>query len=137
MGAPKAKGRSFIDLLGCSSSREMDAVLRSGVPVSAVDELASWGVDAVGIGVLSARTLHVRRVGPGQLTLEEGDRLYRVGKLVLLATDLFDSKERANRWLCTSLSVLGGLTPLEAAMTTPGYLSVEELLVQFQVSLCA
>lgn len=128
---------NFIELLVCLSNREMDRFVRSGVPVAAIDDLSSFGIDAVAVGALSARALRNRRAGTGRLTLEEGDRLYRLGKLVLLATDLFGSRERASRWLCASLRVLGGLTPLEAAMTTPGYLEVEELLLQFRMSLCA
>ena len=78
--------------------------------------------------IINARTLRHRRTKGERLSPEEGDRLYRVSKLVVLAEQLFGDKDKAAHWLNKAQKAFGGLTALEAAATTPGYVAAEETL---------
>jgi len=103
-------------------------LIRSGVTLAAIDNLARLGIDAVNIGIIKARTLRHRRINGKSLSPEEGDRLYRVSKLVVLGIAVFGNKDKAAHWLNKPHKAFGSLTALEAAATTPGYVAVEELL---------
>lgn len=105
-----------------------DELIREGVPLEALDRLAELGVDVVDLGIIKPRTLTHRRSRGQALSTEEGDRLYRAGKILLLAEDVFGSREKAAKWLQKPRKALGGISALEAIVTTPGYEAAEEQL---------
>lgn len=121
-----------LQMLGGSSGMRADVLIRSGVPLEALENLNKHGVNAVGVGIINARTLRHRKAKGEALSQEEGDHLYRVSKIVVLAESVFGDKDKAFRWLGKPSSTLGGLTALEAVATTPGYASVEEALLRIQ-----
>lgn len=77
------------------------------------------------------RTL-TRRRKETKLLPDESDRLFRIGRLVELATIVLKSTEKAQHWLKTPNFALGGVTPLNLAQTTPGLNLVERQLHNMQ-----
>ena len=117
-----------LEMMGGIHGESLDMLIRSGVTLAAIDNLARLGIDAVNIGIIKARTLRHRRINGKSLSPEEGDRLYRVSKLVVLAIEVFANKDKAAHWLNTPHRTLGSLTALESAATTPDYRAAEEVL---------
>jgi putative toxin-antitoxin system antitoxin component (TIGR02293 family) len=117
-----------LEMMAGIPGQPMDLLIRTGVSLEAIDNLSLHGVNAVNVGIINARTLRHRRTKGERLSPEEGDRLYRVSKLVVLAEQVFGDKEKAAHWLNTTQKAFGGLTALEAAATTPGYVAAEEVM---------
>ncbi|EPJ76622.1 hypothetical protein CFII64_25963 [Pseudomonas sp. CFII64] len=117
-----------LEMMGGIPGEPMDLLIRTGVSLEAIDNLSRHGVSAVSVGIINARTLRHRRTKGERLSPEEGDRLYRVSKLVVLAEQVFGDKDKAAHWLNKAQKAFGGLTALEAAATTPGYVAAEETL---------
>ncbi|WP_397453189.1 antitoxin Xre/MbcA/ParS toxin-binding domain-containing protein [Pseudomonas sp. NA-150] len=117
-----------LEMMGGTKGVPMDALIRAGVSLVAIDNLSSHGINAVNIGIINARTLRHRRSKGEPLSQEEGDRLYRVSKIVVLAEQVFGTKDKAAHWLNKHQTAFGGLTALEVAATTPGYIAAEETL---------
>ncbi|RMR02633.1 hypothetical protein ALP94_04140 [Pseudomonas savastanoi pv. glycinea] len=117
-----------LELMAGIPGQPMELLIRSGVSLEAIDNLSQHGVNAVSVGIITARTLRHRRNKGERLSPEEGDRLYRVSKLVVLAEQVFADKDKATHWLNKAQKAFGGLTALEAAGTTPGYVATEETL---------
>jgi len=109
-----------------------DELIRQGVPLAALDRLAQHGMDLYQLGIITPQTLSRRRARGKPLTRDEGDRLYRVARIILLAEEVFKSQTKALRWLTKPRRSLGGNSALEAACTTPGYLAAESLLEQLR-----
>lgn len=127
-----------IALMGGSVGTRSDKLIREGVPLDALDRLRKdHGIDAYGVGIINRRTHDHRRSKGKPLTPEEGDRLYRTSKIVILAEEVFGNREKAIRWLEKPRRTLGGINALTAVTTTPGYEAVEELLQQLHYGLSA
>jgi putative toxin-antitoxin system antitoxin component (TIGR02293 family) len=120
------------EIMGGHKGDSPDELIREGVPLEALDRLAQLGVDTTQLGIIKPRTLSHRRDRGEPLSPAEGDRLYRAGKIILLAEEVFGSREKAAKWLQKPRKALGGLTALEAVVTTPGYEAAEELLEQLR-----
>lgn len=117
-----------LQILGGSNGMRADALIRSGVPLEALENLTKHGVNPVGVGIINARTLRHRKAKGEALSQEEGDHFYRVSRIVVLAESVFGDKEKAARWLAKPQTMFDGLTPLAAVATTPGYVGVEDAL---------
>jgi len=117
-----------LEMMGGIPGESLDMLIRSGVTLAAIDNLARHGIDAVNIGIIKARTLRHRRINGKPLSREEGDRIYRVSKLLVLAIAVFGNKDKAAHWLHKPHKAFGSLTALEAAATTPGYVAAEDVL---------
>ncbi len=76
---------------------------------------------------VSARSLQRRRRS-GKLARYESDRLYRLARLVAIASDYLGDPERARRWLKRPNRALGGLAPVGAIDTEAGARQVENIL---------
>lgn len=124
--------KEVLRLLGGSVGDTLDALIRSGIPLVALDNLSEHGVDVTRLGLINRRTLRHRRQKSESLSSDEGDRLYRLSRIVVLAEDVFGNQEKAARWLSKPRRALDGLSALEAIKTTPGFLAVEELLEQLR-----
>ncbi|MFG6160660.1 antitoxin Xre/MbcA/ParS toxin-binding domain-containing protein [Halomonas sp. 1390] len=129
--------RALLELLGGGYGVSTDALIRDGIPLSALDRLSDFGLDPTEIGIVSSRALRQRRIQGKTLTLREGDHLYRVVRLALQAEAIFGSRQKALSWLRKPRNTLGGQSAIRAAFTTPGFLAAEELLGQLQHGYCA
>jgi putative toxin-antitoxin system antitoxin component (TIGR02293 family) len=76
---------------------------------------------------LSPRSLQRRRRS-GRLARFESDRLYRLARIMAIASEYLGDAERARRWLKRPNRALGGLAPLAAIDTEPGARQVENVL---------
>lgn len=127
-----------ITLMGGATGTRSDELIRNGVPLDAIERLRKeHGIDAYGVGIINRRTHDHRRSKGKPLTPDEGDRLYRTSRIVILAEEVFGSREKAIRWLEKPRRALGGISALTAVTTTPGYEAVEELLQQLHYGLSA
>ncbi len=125
LGGRRALGRSL------SSDRDMREAIRDGFP-PAVVERVMWasGLTLKELATaldLSARSLQRRRRS-GKLARYESDRLYRLARLVAIASDYLGDQERARRWLKRPNRALGGVAPVKAIDTEAGARQVENIL---------
>lgn len=125
LGGPGAFGKTF------SNDRDLREAIREGFPPAVVPQLMrASGLtlkELAGALDLSPRSLQRRRQG-GRLAAYESDRLYRLARIVALASESLGDQRRAMRWLKRSNRALGGLAPLAAIDTEPGARQVENIL---------
>jgi putative toxin-antitoxin system antitoxin component (TIGR02293 family) len=125
LGGEAAVGRAI------HSDEDLRLAIREGLPHSAVagvlksaeitlQELAS-SLD------LSVRSLQRRR-SDGRLARYESDRVYRLARIVALATYFLGEKQRALHWLKRPNRALGGVAPLSAIDTELGARTIENIL---------
>lgn len=112
---------------------ELHAQLRSGLPYSALEAVAS-GFDIgkeelIAVLHLPARTL-ARRKREKRLRADESDRLFRLGRIAALAEEVLASREKATRWLHQPNRALGNAAPLRQLDTDLGARQVEDLLLR-------
>jgi putative toxin-antitoxin system antitoxin component (TIGR02293 family) len=125
LGGERVLGRSF------SNDRDMREAIREGFPPAVVEEL----MRASGLTLkelasaldLSPRSLQRRRRS-GKLAGYESDRLYRLARLVAIATEYMGDPERAKNWLKRPNRALGGIAPISAMDTEVGARQVENIL---------
>jgi len=112
---------------------ELHARLRSGLPYSALEAVASGfdigTADLVAVLNVPPRTL-ARRKREKRLRADESDRLFRLGRIATLAEDVLGSREKATRWLHRPNRALGNATPLHQMDTDLGARQVEDLLLR-------
>ncbi|MCH4810133.1 antitoxin Xre/MbcA/ParS toxin-binding domain-containing protein [Vreelandella neptunia] len=138
MDAIDAVESDVIALMGGAIGARTDELIRNGVPLDALERLRKeHGIDAYDVGIINRRTHDHRRSKGKPLTPDEGDRLYRTSRIVILAEEIFGNREKAIRWLQKPRRALGGISALTAITTTPGYEAVEELLQQLHYGLSA
>jgi putative toxin-antitoxin system antitoxin component (TIGR02293 family) len=124
---PQAPRYSTWDLL-TAAKRVM-----AGLPVSALDSLqASLDIsnDALADALLVAPRTLARRRKEERLTPDESERVYRLAKLVALASATFDDPEGGRAWMKDPNYALGEEVPLALAQTAPGAELVERVLHQ-------
>jgi len=125
LGGTRVFGRTL------SSDGDMREAIRGGFPPAVVENLMrASGLtlrELAGALDLSPRSLQRRRLS-GKLARYESDRLYRLARLVTIATEYLGNSERAKRWLRRPNRALGGLEPLSAVDTEAGVRQVENLL---------
>jgi putative toxin-antitoxin system antitoxin component (TIGR02293 family) len=125
LGGRRTLGRSL------SNDQDMREAIRAGFPPAVVERL----MRASGLTLrelshaldLSPRSLQRRRRS-GKLARYESDRLYRLARLVAIASDHLGDQERARRWLKRPNRALGGLAPVAAIDTEVGARQVENIL---------
>ena len=76
---------------------------------------------------MSRATLHRRKV-QGKIDSAESERLVRYQRLLARATDVLGGCSNARTWLRSSQRALGGVAPIDFAMTEMGAREVENLL---------
>jgi putative toxin-antitoxin system antitoxin component (TIGR02293 family) len=113
------------------SSGDVIRAVKKGLRVKSLDQLQSeLNISSTLLRKtvkISPRTL-LRRRAAGRLNSDESERVYRLGKLVHLATKVLGSDELASNWFKTPKKALGGATPLEYADTEIGKQEIEKLL---------
>jgi len=117
-----------------ASDLELDAVVRAGLPVRALDSILALLVgeqvtqaDVYGV-VGSARTLQRKRSRGTPLSAEESDRLARLARIVVRAEEALGAADRARTWLATPNRALGGRVPFSLLASDAGSLAVERVL---------
>lgn len=78
--------------------------------------------------VAPRRTLARRRELQQDLTADESDRVLRLGRIADMADRVFDSREKAQRWLRKKNRVLDEMRPIDLLETETGAHIVEEEL---------
>lgn len=127
MGATRALGTKVGSLL------DLAEWIERGVPKVAAErvrerlELTDRKL-AQGPGVSSKTLQRLARSERGRLTPAQGDRLYRVARLVALAEGVFEDRARAREWLHLPQRGLGNRAPLGLMRTEAGARDVEHLL---------
>lgn len=76
----------------------------------------------------SKRTLARYRQQKKRLPFEVSDRLFRLARIVSMATEVLENPEQAHEWLMTGNRKLGGASPIELLQTEAGAIEVENLL---------
>jgi len=117
-----------------AGSRDEDALIervRLGLPYSALEAIElRFGIglnDLLRILHLPYRTL-ARRKKAALLSVDESDRLVRLGRICGVAEEVLGSPARAGRWLRESNPALGDTPPLRWLDTDLGAREVELLL---------
>ncbi|RUR31816.1 DUF2384 domain-containing protein [Vreelandella nanhaiensis] len=115
-------------LLGASDNISLDLLIRRGIPLSAIDRVDAYGVNAVELSIISKKALKHRLNQGKPLNPCEGDKLYRAILATLFATSIFGNKQKTDTWLHKPRKAFGGQNALQASATTPGYNCVVTLL---------
>ncbi|HEX3131777.1 MAG TPA: antitoxin Xre/MbcA/ParS toxin-binding domain-containing protein [Thermoanaerobaculia bacterium] len=113
------------------NAEDLKERIRAGFPFASLEsvmeqfglkrEEVSWALD------LPSRTL-ARRKQEKRLGPAESDRLFRVVRIAVHASEVLGGKEQASRWLHTPNRALGGQMPLQLLDTDLGSRQVEEIL---------
>jgi len=114
-----------------SDPEDVHEAIRRGLPYATFEALMRvLGVRARDLARLlgvAARTL-ARRKDQGELSPVESDRLYRIARITLKASETLGTLEKARAWLRRENRALGGSTPIGCLDTGVGERQVEELL---------
>ena len=125
LGGKQALGRNV------ATAHDVRTAIREGFPLAVLEEL----MRASGLTLnelasaldLSPRSLQRRR-RTGRLAAYESDRLYRLARIVALASEYLGDRGRAIRWLKRPNRALGGIAPIATLDTEPGAREVENIL---------
>ncbi|MGM0859019.1 MAG: antitoxin Xre/MbcA/ParS toxin-binding domain-containing protein [Pseudomonadota bacterium] len=115
-------------LLGANDNIGLDVLIRQGIPLSAIDRVAAYGVNVVELDIISKTALKRRLTEGKSLTPCEGDKLYRAILATLFAESIFGNRQKSETWLLKPRKALGEQNALQATATTPGYNAVVMLL---------
>jgi putative toxin-antitoxin system antitoxin component (TIGR02293 family) len=107
-------------------------IVRSGLPFRAVARFQATSgltLDRIKEAAKISEGSFSRRKKSGKLSLEESERLMRLGRVFEQAVALHDGDQDAAReWLETPIPALGDERPLDLAQTDPGAREVEDLI---------
>ena len=122
--------------VGGEPRRDEDVLIervRSGLPHSALEAITArfnlGSRDVLRILHLPPRTL-ARRRKARVLSVDESDRLVRLGRVAVLAEETLGNAVKAGRWLREPNPVLGDSAPLRWLDTDVGAREVEEVLIR-------
>lgn len=115
--------------------------VREGLPISELNSLAnvlqlSREQLAAILGV-TTRTLQRKAEANDRLGPVASDRLARVQRILLLATEVLGSGEKASRWMTAASRPLEGQLPLQLLDTDIGTQRVEQELYQIKYGIPA
>ncbi|MDB5432922.1 MAG: toxin-antitoxin system antitoxin component family protein [Caulobacter sp.] len=106
-------------------------LVRTGLPTQALDSFlrsSHLTFNAIETHVLPRRTFKRRQEADQRLDMSESDRLVRLARLFVSATETFGDVSKAFAWLNRENRTLDGNTPLSLADTDQGVRSVETAL---------
>ncbi len=106
------------------------AYIRQGFPVGVLKHIFGYSViskDELHDVVIKPRTLSHRKKS-GQLSTEESDKLMRLLRIKIKATETFQNQAKAERWLNSPSRALRGEIPIELIKTESGAALVEQEL---------
>jgi putative toxin-antitoxin system antitoxin component (TIGR02293 family) len=118
------------------SARDWHALLEAGLPRGVLDALkqATSLSDAqlASLVGVSGKTLQRGRATRGRLDSVTSDRLFRAARLVALAGEVLEDRERGIAWLGRAQIGLGGVAPFALMTTDAGCEQVEQLLLRIE-----
>jgi len=126
-------------VLGYKIKNCMDwhALILKGMPAGVISHLnKKWGLTdkfmarMVGLSAstVSRKRKRANRSAGERLSLVQGDRLYRVARIIALAVDVFEDKASAIEWLNNKQTDLDDRVPRDMLQTFPETADVEKLL---------
>jgi putative toxin-antitoxin system antitoxin component (TIGR02293 family) len=107
-------------------------MVEKGLPTDNIAHLREKGLTFSEVSeiVISPRTLKHRKARGEQLSQEEGERLVRVARILVLAESVFGNREKALTWLRTADDHINKRTPMSMLQTESGGRLVESMLWQ-------
>lgn len=124
-------GGSKVLLREIASLDDLRERVRAGLPYASL-EAVSTRFDLAREEL--AETLHLpirtvaRRKKEERLRADESDRLFRLARIAVQATEVLGNEEKASRWLHRPNLALGDQSPLKLLDTDIGARQVEEIL---------
>lgn len=114
------------------SDKDVAEAVRKRLPLSDLAELRDAGLKdgEIGVLVIPQRTRRHRTLSGEPLTIDESDKVMRVGRILARAIDVFGDNDRALAWLRKPLRELEGETPLMMSSTEAGARVVDSILAQ-------
>ena len=118
------------------NSLDWHGLILKGMPAGVISHLnKEWGLTdefmarMVGLsaGTVSRKRNRTNRSAGERLSLVQGDRLYRVARIIALAVDVFKDKASALEWLNNKQTGLDDRVPLDMLQTFPETADVEKL----------
>ena len=139
---PVLEPRNIGTVLGrpVTSLLELSRIVEHGLPKSTLRNIARRVFPDAGeqramiYRVVPEATYKRRRE---RLSPAESERTERMARVVAMAEDVWQDRERARRFLTTPHPELGGKTPLDAALTELGARQAEEIMARILYGLPA
>jgi putative toxin-antitoxin system antitoxin component (TIGR02293 family) len=119
-----------------TSRLDLAQVVEKGLPASAIDRIKE-SLDLPDSQLtlalaMSTKTLGRMRKTHRLLSLLEGDRLYRLAQLIVLAHEVFERDDLVREWFRSPQLGLNNRTPIEVLVTEAGAREVEDLLLRIE-----
>lgn len=116
------------------SRADVHELIQTGLPTRSVSALVGGALllrseqmlEAIGISLRTFQRFKVDR--DGSLSSEQSDRAWRLSELLVKATELFGSRQEAERWFDTPAPALDRKKPIELMTSSVGARMVEQLL---------
>ncbi len=123
--------RALLGIPEGATEMQVHSLIMSGFPAQRLLELCELGaiLPRERDWIVPPSTLRRRVSAAQRLTVEEGDRLFRVIHTLALAQTIFGRHETARRWLEKPQKLFDGQAPLAMLATTVGMWAVEEMLL--------
>ena len=126
LGGRRVLGRSV------HSMRELDVIVREGMPKSALDKFIAFltasnrGTETVQLRNKIVSRATYQRVD--RFNVQVGETTERLARLYALALSVFEDRDAAKRFLMNPHPELDGRTPFDVALTEIGGREVEEVI---------
>ena len=118
--------------LGCAvhTMRELDALVRAGMPKVALDRLLTKLDLSAALAVQMRHKIVPRATyqRAGRLNLQVSETIERLARLYALLQSVFEDGDAASRFLVTPHPELEGRAPFDVALTEIGGREVEEII---------
>jgi putative toxin-antitoxin system antitoxin component (TIGR02293 family) len=115
-----------------ASDQDIHELIEAGFLAASVKLLCDRGTlsDAGRDQIIQLKTLKKRLANGQRLSVDQSDRLFRVAHITAMAEVLFESDEKARRWLSKPKTRFLGQSPIAMLSTSQGTRQVEEVLIQ-------
>ncbi len=118
------------------SDFELIEVIREGLPVQVMSHVvASSDVSEEEIckGLrIAKRTAARRKASDGRLKASESELIYRFSKVMVTATEVLGSRDKAKQWVLTENVALAGNRPIDLLDTGIGFGDVMDVLQRIE-----
>lgn len=130
--AYRARLGVFLPIPIDASDQDIHELIEAGFLAARVKMLCDRGtLSAAGRDqIIALKTLKKRLANGQRLSVNQIDRLFRVVHITAMAEVLFESDEKARRWLSKPKTRFSGKSPISMLSTSQGTRQVEEMLVQ-------
>jgi putative toxin-antitoxin system antitoxin component (TIGR02293 family) len=124
----------MFEMIGIAPRSDFDLarITEEGISTDSLSALKDRGLTFSEISeiIISPRTLKHRKARREPLSHEETDRVVRVARILSLAEDVFDSREKALKWLRMPDERLENRSPIKMLTTESGGRLAENMLWQ-------